>query len=63
VSSRELTITVNGRQASVEAPTSGIVRRLAPTDLGAIREGDRLAFAPASPGADASTAKGFIVLR
>jgi hypothetical protein len=63
VSSRELTITVNGRTATVEASTSGIVRRLAPADLSAIREGDRVAFAPASQGADASTAKGFIVLR
>jgi hypothetical protein len=63
VSSRELTITVNGRTATVEASTSGIVRRLAPADLSAIREGDRVAFAPASQVADASTAKGFIVLR
>lgn len=63
VNSRELTITVNGRTATVEAPASGIIRRLTAIDLAGIREGDRIAFAPASPGAGASTAKGFIVLR
>jgi hypothetical protein len=61
--SRELRLTVRGQTATFEVADGSPVRRLAPANLAAIREGDRIAFAPSHPGGDVSTATGLIVLR